>query len=268
MPRKSVVEELLDGIQFLCFHLPFWVIPPLAIFAGFVTFYIIVGIFGSLLLLVSGPITLLPFFAAFIAFVLVFAAGVSGWNQRRLRKDMVAQSTSLQSIRALSWRQFEFMVGESYRQEGYQVIEQKGRADGGIDLDLRSPQGERILVQCKNWKTRKIGVTTVREMLGVLTRERANRAVIIGTGEFTEEARRWAEGQPIELIDGATLLQKINHSPMSLPAQQAVTPSNQSQTCPKCSGNLILRTARRGPNAGNQFYGCSNYPKCRYTKSV
>jgi len=34
--------------------------------------------------------------------------------------------------------------------------------------------------------------------------------------------------------------------------------------CPKCNGNLVLRTATRGANAGNQFYGCSNYPKCKY----
>ena len=26
--------------------------------------------------------------------------------------------------------------------------------------------------------------------------------------------------------------------------------------CPKCGAELILRTARRGMNAGNQFYGC------------
>lgn len=34
--------------------------------------------------------------------------------------------------------------------------------------------------------------------------------------------------------------------------------------CPRCGGNLILRTAKRGPNAGKQFYGCEGYPKCRY----
>ena len=39
----------------------------------------------------------------------------------------------------------------------------------------------------------------------------------------------------------------------------------KSKQCPKCGSELILRTAKRGANAGNQFYGCSNYPKCRYT---
>lgn len=33
--------------------------------------------------------------------------------------------------------------------------------------------------------------------------------------------------------------------------------------CPKCGVPMVLRTARQGLNAGKQFYGCANYPKCR-----
>ena len=42
----------------------------------------------------------------------------------------------------------------------------------------------------------------------------------------------------------------------------------QNEICPWCGGALVLRTARKGPNAGGQFYGCSNYPKTRYTKNL
>lgn len=38
--------------------------------------------------------------------------------------------------------------------------------------------------------------------------------------------------------------------------------------CPKCSGRLILRTAKRGNNAGQKFYGCENYPKCNYIQNI
>lgn len=34
-------------------------------------------------------------------------------------------------------------------------------------------------------------------------------------------------------------------------------------TCPKCGVPMVLRTAIRGVQQGNQFYGCSNFPKCR-----
>ncbi len=38
--------------------------------------------------------------------------------------------------------------------------------------------------------------------------------------------------------------------------------------CPKCGSIMILRTAKRGANAGNKFWGCSAYPKCRVVQNV
>ena len=38
--------------------------------------------------------------------------------------------------------------------------------------------------------------------------------------------------------------------------------------CPKCGAYMVLRTAKRGKNAGERFYGCSGYPKCRETASI
>lgn len=38
--------------------------------------------------------------------------------------------------------------------------------------------------------------------------------------------------------------------------------------CPQCGAPLVLRTAKKGSNAGNRFYGCSTFPKCRYTKEL
>lgn len=39
-------------------------------------------------------------------------------------------------------------------------------------------------------------------------------------------------------------------------------------TCPRCGGELVLRTVRRGENSGAKFYGCKSYPKCKFTKPV
>lgn len=38
-----------------------------------------------------------------------------------------------------------------------------------------------------------------------------------------------------------------------------------TQACPKCGSPMRLRTPRRGPNAGKQFWGCSRYPVCKAT---
>ena len=50
------------------------------------------------------------------------------------------------------------------------------------------------------------------------------------------------------------------------PAETPSAPGDGERLCPRCGKPLILRTAKRGPNAGKQFYGCSGYPACKYTQ--
>jgi restriction system protein len=42
----------------------------------------------------------------------------------------------------------------------------------------------------------------------------------------------------------------------------------EDNSCPKCGKPMILRTARSGHNQGKQFFGCSDYPKCRMVKQI
>lgn len=44
--------------------------------------------------------------------------------------------------------------------------------------------------------------------------------------------------------------------------------ASDDSVCPKCGGKLVLRTAKSGANSGDKFYGCSNYPKCKYIKNI
>lgn len=36
--------------------------------------------------------------------------------------------------------------------------------------------------------------------------------------------------------------------------------------CPRCASLMVSRTATRGANAGNTFWGCSRYPRCNGTR--
>ena len=101
------------------------------------------------------------------------------------------------------------MIAEAYRRKGYSVVENYGVGpDGGIDLVLKKA-GNLILVQCKRWKTQKVDVRVVREMYGVMTAERASGVIIITSGLFTQEARIFAEGKPIDLVEGHQLVDLI-----------------------------------------------------------
>lgn len=58
------------------------------------------------------------------------------------------------------------------------------------------------------------------------------------------------------------------------PQEQKVLPEKPEQSaepdriCPRCGAALVLRTAKKGANAGNRFYGCSAFPKCRYMMPI
>lgn len=44
--------------------------------------------------------------------------------------------------------------------------------------------------------------------------------------------------------------------------------AERGPTCPICDRPMSLRTARKGPNAGRQFWGCSGYPECKGTRPL
>lgn len=74
-----------------------------------------------------------------------------------------------------------------------------------------------------------------------------------------------AEAVPVT-ADSAVV--DVIESPVVNTEPKPVEIPQQPTKCPWCNGNLILRTATRGANAGNQFYGCSNYPKCKYIQNI
>jgi restriction system protein len=199
----------------------------------------------------------------------IFAVG-SFWFGK-FRRRLVDGQTSLESLRNITWKDFEFLVAEAYRRQGYQVEYSLSRgADGGVDLVLRK-DGRISLVQCKQWKVFSVGAPVIREMFGLLTSERANEAIIVTSGSFTRDAQSFAEGKPIRLIDGPQLLalvQSVQIRPAGTKPETAEAPSQAAApACPECGIPMVLRTARRGSNAGSQFWGCSAYPACKGTRT-
>lgn len=85
--------------------------------------------------------------------------------------------------------------------------------------------------------------------------------------DFVDSALKWA-GIPILHIPvkksyNTTELQEYF---INIQSQESPKPENfedGNMTCPKCGAEMILRTAQKGKNAGNQFWGCTNYPNCR-----
>jgi restriction system protein len=220
------------------------------------------GTDSSRLMFSKGIVPLAPLPLLFFG---IFAAG-SFWFSRH-RRRLVDGQTSLESLRNTPWKQFEFLVAEAYRRQGYQVEFSLGRgADGGVDLTLRR-DGRTSLVQCKQWKVFSVGAPVIREMFGLMTAEKADEAIIVTSGKFTRDAQDFAAGKPIRLIDGAQLLALVQSVQTQTAATAAPSAAEDAvPSCPSCDKPMILRTSKRGANAGNQFWGCSTYPACKGTR--
>lgn len=216
----------------------------------------------------------------------VLGAMVSAIGQAKRKKLLAetATATSSEAAKALSWREFEMLVGEMFRNKGFKVQETASGPDGGVDLELRKA-GELSLVQCKQWRATKVGVSVVRELFGVMASRGAVHGYVVTSGVFTAEAKRFAQGRNISLIDGQALEREIRRqaakresnvtsikqarrrksaqAPQNPVAQPAPTATEQPPECPNCGGKMVRRVARRGANAGKAFWGCADSPKCR-----
>lgn len=194
------------------------------------------------------------------------------------------------AVDSLDWREFEVLVGEAFRQQGFQVRETSSGADGGVDLELR--KGDELhLVQCKQWRAFKVGVSVVRELYGVMTARGASGGFVVTSGTYTKDAVSFAAGRNIVLIDGDHLHDMLVAGRTALaeraaigeqepsvaqrPAETVVTEGASEghvavvpPSCPACGRAMVQRTARRGANVGKAFWGCTGYPGCRGTRPI
>lgn len=129
-------------------------------------------------------------------------------TKRRPKTKKNQKNGDLEILHDLSPAGFEEYVADLFRRRGYKASRVGNRGDHGVDIFLRNPNGERELVQCKNWKTKWVGEKEVRDFYGALTHdEEAVRGYIVTTNYFSDPARKWARGKPIDLIDADRLME-------------------------------------------------------------
>lgn len=210
MPRRqgSILDNLIEA--------PWWASVVLAV-GLYVLLKFLVPLFASsdANFALKGIIQAVPQ-VAWLSFILLLATPLAAYRQWRERR-LLDKQEDLATIPALTWRRFETLVAEAYRRQGYEVFRPSGNGpDGGVDLVLKK-DGNTILVQCKQWRAWKVGVKVVRELYGVMTARHAQGAILVTSGIFTHDARTFAAGKPLDLVEGAQLAELIR-SVQSAPA--------------------------------------------------
>ncbi|MFN2477016.1 MAG: restriction endonuclease [Chthoniobacterales bacterium] len=173
------------------------------------------------------------------------------------------------TLDTMGWQNFELLVGELFRRKGYSVEITSGLgADGGKDLTLHK-DAALCVVQCKNLACdSRVTAAQMRDFFGLITAETATKGFFVTSGYFSADAKRFAEGKPITLIDRVMLEERVEQ--LARPGENLCDVSSWIDTfvgssrivdpaCPRCEGAMKLK---RGA-LGKLFWSCATFPHCR-----
>ena len=118
----------------------------------------------------------------------------------------------------------------------------------------------------------------VRELFGVVVAQGAAGGFVVCSGEFTADAKEFAKGTAIELVDGRKLArwfagaERPAAPEIARPGPAGAAPAHAPapQDCPRCGSPMVARHRKSsgGAIAAPVFLGCVNFPKCRGTRQL
>jgi restriction system protein len=158
---------------------------------------------GPLLHLIPEPLNTYMFFVTGV--VLIAAAAFRIARDRRPPTITPDNAETPEDLCKLSTGQFLKMVATMYQRRGYQARPAGLLNDGGVDLIVFTPRGQKWIVQC-NRARGPVSAHAVRDFYGALQHNRAARGIVVTTGTFSPEAHQWAVGKQLALVDGKAFL--------------------------------------------------------------
>ena len=143
-------------------------------------------------------------------------AAIEATHIRKLISDIARDRELIYDVNP---RDFEKIVEQLFIENGFETKLTKATRDGGKDIIATKPgiNGKPVVfyVECKRYaKKNKVDVNLIRALYGVQTSDRINKACLVTSSLFTQEAREYAEEQNvmIDLIDGEELYRMIRKS--------------------------------------------------------
>lgn len=126
-------------------------------------------------------------------------------------KERHVYDTYSSDINSLTGIEFEHICQNLLEKMGMITETTKASGDGGIDIIAYNTQpmlAGKYIIQCKRY-TGSVGEPIIRDLYGVVNSERANKGILITTSFFTSNAKTFADGKQIELIDGSKLAELL-----------------------------------------------------------
>jgi len=201
------------------------------------------------------------------------AAWAGRWVQRREAAPEVPVGPEV--IKGMGWQRFEQLVAEGFRHRGYVVSETGGGGGRAVDMVLARGH-DRFLVDCKPWRAEAVALAPLRALAEQVRLRGAVGGFMLSSGDFTPEARRFAEEHRLQLIDGRGLRELLytgeeKTQPVVVrragPFLDTTLPPSawrlHAQPCPRCGGPMV-----EVERHGRRLLGCSHHPSCEGTRPL
>ncbi len=94
---------------------------------------------------------------------------------------------------------------------GFDTRSEAHRTNEGVDIWLHSAKvpGPVAIVRCKHWLNKPVGVTEMKEFLGIMQSHTSVHGTYTTTSTYTPEALQFAREHGIDAVDGKGLLRRI-----------------------------------------------------------
>lgn len=220
---------------------------------------------GVLLLLVYKVITIKQFVLLGIAIclsILLASFLVYKMKLARIRKQYI--NSGIYQVDRMSGEEFERYLKCHFERLGYKVEMTPKSHDYGADL-VMSKDRERIVIQAKRYKE-SVGIKAVQEIIGAIQYYKADKGyVVTNSKSFTKSAIELANNTSIELWARKDIIDKFNIKDYDSEGADNLVLSDKpyNRICPKCGNKMLVKSGTYG-----DFYGCSSYPKCKYTEDI
>ena len=122
--------------------------------------------------------------------------------------DIIGGLDERPNLLAMSPTEFEGLIQNLFTRMGLDTRQTRASRDGGVDcvaVDPRPIMGGKVVIQAKRYR-HTVGVSAVRDLYGTLQNEGASKGILVTTSGYGKASHDFANGKPIELLDGANLL--------------------------------------------------------------
>ena len=122
--------------------------------------------------------------------------------------DVLSGLDQRQNLMELSPFEFENLISNLFQKMGLETRQTQSSRDGGVDCVAYDPRpifGGKVIIQAKRYKN-TVGVSAVRDLFGTLQNEGASKGILVTTSGYGKAAFEFADGKPLELLDGSNLL--------------------------------------------------------------